>query len=107
MAVHTPEFEFEKDYDNVVEAVGKHGLEYPIVQDNEFKTWRSFSNRYWPAKYLIDSNGILRYLHIGEGAYQETELAIRALLKEAGRDVSDIDPEFTRLGPRVNKWGAR
>ena len=95
MAVHSPEFEFEKDYDNVVEAAGKHGLEYPIVQDNEFKTWRSFSNRYWPAKYLIDSNGILRYLHIGEGAYQETELAIRALLKEAGRDVSDIDPEFT------------
>ena len=67
MAVHSPEFEFEKNYDNVVEAAGKHGLEYPIVQDNEFKTWRSFSNRYWPAKYLIDSNGILRYLHIGEG----------------------------------------
>ena len=79
----------------MVEAAEKHGLEYAIVQDNEFKTWRSFGNRYWPTKYLIDSNGVMRFRHIGEGAYQETELAIRALLKEAGRDVSNIDPEFT------------
>ncbi len=55
VAVHTPEFEFEKKYYNVVEAAGKHGIEYPIVQDNEFTTWRAFNNRYWPAKYLIDS----------------------------------------------------
>ena len=90
MGVHSPEFEFEKDYDNVVEAV-----EYAVVQDNNFSTWRLFGNRYWPTKYLLDANGIMRYRHIGEGAYQETELAIRALLEEAGYDVSDIDHVYT------------
>ena len=92
--MHSPEFEFEKDYDNVVEAVEKHELEYAVVQDNNFSTWRLFGNRYWPTKYLLDVNGKIRFRHIGEGAYQETELAIRALLEEAGYDVSDIDHEY-------------
>ena len=95
LGVHSPEFEFEKDYDNVVEAVEKHELEYPVVRDNNFRTRRLFGNRYWPTKYLLDANGKMRFRHIGEGAYQETELAIRALLEEAGNDVSGIDAEFT------------
>ena len=94
MGVHSPEFEFEKDYDNVVEAALRHDLNYPIVQDNQFTTWRSFGNRYWPTKYLLDANGTMRFRHIGEGAYVETEAAIRALLTEAGRDVSDIAPAY-------------
>ena len=84
LGVHTPEFAFEHEYDNVVEAVGKFELEYPIVQDNEFGTWRAFNNRYWPAKYLIDHNGNIRYMHFGEGAYDETEMKIRDILTEAG-----------------------
>ena len=90
LGVHTPEFAFEHEYDNVVEAVGKFELEYPIVQDNEFGTWRAFNNRYWPAKYLIDHNGKIRYNHFGEGAYDETEMKIREILEEAGFDVSGV-----------------
>ena len=90
LGVHTPEFAFEREYENVVEAVGKFELEYPIVQDNEFGTWRAFNNRYWPAKYLIDHEGRIRYTHFGEGAYDETEMNIREILTEAGYDVSDV-----------------
>ena len=90
LGVHTPEFAFEREYDNVVEAVGKFELEYPIVQDNEFGTWRAFNNRYWPAKYLIDHNGNIRYSHFGEGAYDETEMKVREILTEAGFDVSGV-----------------
>ena len=90
LGVHTPEFAFEREYDNVVEAAGKFELEYPIVQDNEFGTWRAFNNRYWPAKYLIDHDGKIRYSHFGEGAYDETEIKIREILEEAGFDLSSI-----------------
>ena len=100
LGVHTPEFKFEEEYDNVVEAVGKFALEYPIVQDNDFGTWRAFSNRYWPAKYLIDHNGEIRYSHFGEGAYDETELKIREILTEAGYDVSEITTD-TDPGPPI------
>ena len=100
LGVHTPEFEFEKDYDNVVEAVGKFALEYPVVQDNDFGVWRSFNNRYWPAKYLIDHEGKIRYAHFGEGKYDETELKIREILTEAGYDVGEITSD-TNPGPPV------
>lgn len=90
LGVHTPEFEFEKLYENVVEASGEFGLEYPIVQDNDFGTWRAFNNKYWPAKYLIDRNGKIRYRHFGEGKYEETELKIREILGEAGYELGDI-----------------
>ena len=90
VGVHTPEFDFEKDRDNVIEATEGFGLEWPIAQDNDFKTWRAFSNRYWPAKYLVDKDGYIRYTHFGEGAYEETELWIRGLLEEAGVDLSDV-----------------
>ena len=92
VGVHSPEFEFEKLRINVEKSIEEHGLEYPVVQDNEFSTWRAFENRAWPAKYLIDKDGIIRYTHFGEGAYDETEEQIRELLTEAGADVSDIVP---------------
>ncbi len=81
VGVHTPEF--EKKLQNVQTAVEQHGLEHPIVQDNDRFTWGAFNNRFWPAKYLIDKDGKIRYTHFGEGAYDETEAAIRKLLLEA------------------------
>ena len=90
VGVHSPEFEFEKLRDNVEKSIEEHGLQYPVVQDNDFGTWRAYENRSWPAKYLIDKDGIIRYTHFGEGAYDETEEQIRRLLTEAGADVSAI-----------------
>ena len=91
IGVHTPEFDFEKITENVSAANEELGVVWPVAQDNDFRTWRSYNNRFWPAKYLIDANGIVRYTHFGEGAYDETEHHIRALLEEAGNDVSDIE----------------
>lgn len=91
IGVHTPEFEFEKDYDNVKNAIEKYGIKYIVVQDNDYATWRAYKNKYWPHKYLIDSEGFIRYDHIGEGAYEETELVIQNLLGEIGKDVSDME----------------
>ena len=92
VGVHTPEFEFEKDYNNVRAAVDKFGIKYPVVQDNEKGTWQAYENRYWPRKYLIDDEGYIRYDHIGEGAYAETEKVIQSLLTEraaaAGQNVT-------------------
>jgi cytochrome c biogenesis protein CcdA/thiol-disulfide isomerase/thioredoxin len=84
VGVHTPEFAFERKDANVVAAIKRQGLRYPVVQDNEYGTWNAFANQAWPAKYLIDARGRVRYVHIGEGDYEETEAAIRALLAEAG-----------------------
>ncbi|HJU95552.1 MAG TPA: thioredoxin family protein [Nitrososphaera sp.] len=82
VGVHTPEFEFEKDYNNVKAAVEKFDIKYPVAQDNEKGTWEAYENRYWPRKYLIDTDGYVRYDHIGEGAYAETEKVIQSLLAE-------------------------
>jgi thiol-disulfide isomerase/thioredoxin len=82
VGVHTPEFEFEKDHNNVKAAVERFDIKYPVVQDNEKQTWNAFENRYWPRKYLIDSEGYIRYDHIGEGSYTETEKVIQSLLTE-------------------------
>jgi cytochrome c biogenesis protein CcdA/thiol-disulfide isomerase/thioredoxin len=84
IGVHTPEFPFEKDPDNVAAAIADDGLTYPVVQDNDYGTWDAFGNQYWPAKYLIDPSGHVRYAHFGEGDYDETENAIRSLLAESG-----------------------
>ena len=93
VGVHAPEFEFEKDRQNVIDSMEKFGLEYAVLQDNDFGTWRNYNNRYWPAKYLIDKDGFIRYSHFGEGAYQETEDLIRVLLEDAGADLSGISRE--------------
>ncbi|MBI4895301.1 MAG: thioredoxin family protein [Candidatus Aenigmarchaeota archaeon] len=82
VGVHTPEFEFEKDYGNVKMAVERYGVKYPVVLDNDYGTWLAFKNNYWPREYLIDANGIIRHDHIGEGGYDETEKAIQELLRE-------------------------
>ncbi len=90
IGVHSPEFTFEKSEANVAMAIREHGLTYPVAQDNAFATWGAFANRYWPAKYLIDANGVIRYEHFGEGEYEETDRAIASLLQEAGVDLSTI-----------------
>lgn len=82
VGVHTPEFDFEKEYDNVKKAVEKEKIRYPVVLDNDYTTWRAYKNQYWPRKYLIDADGYIRYDHIGEGGYDETEMQLQALLKE-------------------------
>ena len=94
VGVHSPEFEFEKERANVEQAVAEFGIEYRVVLDNDFGTWRNYSNRYWPAKYLIDRDGYVRYSHFGEGAYEETEIKIRELLAENGGQVSNLNPEI-------------
>ena len=82
IGVHSPEFEFEKDINNVKMAVAKYDLTYPTVLDNDHKTWDAFGNRYWPAEYLTDSLGHIRHTHFGEGSYDETEKVIQQLLDE-------------------------
>ena len=101
LGIHTPEFEFEKDYTNVLQATRDYGIAWPVAQDNDFETWEAYENRYWPAKYLIDQDGVIRYTHFGEGKYAETEHEIRQLLWEAGADLSDDAelPEDQKLDP--------
>jgi cytochrome c biogenesis protein CcdA/thiol-disulfide isomerase/thioredoxin len=85
VGVETPEFGFEKEAANVSAAIGRFGIRYPVVQDNNMGTWNAYANEAWPADYLIDARGHVRYVAIGEGDYGRTETAIRALLAEAGR----------------------
>ena len=86
VGVHTPEFSFERDAGNVGDAIAQNKLRYPVAQDNEYKTWDAWGNQYWPAKYLIDAKGRVRYVHFGEGDDDKTEAAIRSLLEEAGAE---------------------
>jgi thiol-disulfide isomerase/thioredoxin len=79
---HYPEFGYEADLDNLKQALVDLDVPYPVAQDNQGETWRAYKNRYWPALYLIDKRGHIRYRHIGEGAYAETEAAIQTLLAE-------------------------
>ena len=96
VGVHSPEFSFERVPDNVRSAVGRLGVRYPVALDNDFATWRAYSNDYWPAEYLIDRSGHIRHEHYGEGAYGETENVIRRLLGEkvkvAPTSVADQTP---------------
>ena len=87
LGIHAPEFEFEKNFDNVKQATEEDGIIWPVALDNDFRTWNNYSNRYWPAKYLIDKDGFVRYSHFGEGRYAETEEMIQHLLKQAGAEI--------------------
>jgi len=78
IGVHTPEFEFEKDTNNVLAAIKQYSIHYPVAQDNNYATWNNYSNQYWPAEYLVDANGNIRRVHFGEGEYDKTEQAIQA-----------------------------
>lgn len=88
IGVHTPEFQFEHDTQNVLSAIQRFGIHYPVAQDNEYATWNAYNNQYWPAEYLIDKNGTIRRTEFGEGEYDKMELAIQTLLKDAGKKVS-------------------
>ena len=79
---HFPEFSFEADLANLKDAIERYEIEYPVAQDNDGATWRAYKNHYWPALYLIDKQGHIRYVHIGEGRYSQTEENIKALLEE-------------------------
>jgi len=111
IGVHTPEFEFEKLYENVKDAIEKYDIEYVVVQDNNYVTWRAYKNRFWPRKYLIDIDGFIRYDHIGEGGYEETEKVIQELLNERnerlgqekiGKDMAKpsetVDVDYRKVG---------
>ena len=83
VGVHAPEFSFARESGNVQRALREHGIEYPVVLDNDYAIWQAYTNRFWPAKYLVDGQGYLRGYHHGEGAYRETEEALQALLRES------------------------
>lgn len=97
VGVHSPEFSFEKDPGNVQRAITSDGLKYPVVQDNNLETWQAWGNNAWPAHYLIDAEGKVRAVQIGEGHYAESEQSIRSLLAEAGAE---------RLGGMAKPKGA-
>ena len=97
IGVHTPEFPFEKDMDNVRWAAKDMDVRYPIAVDSDYGVWRAFDNNYWPAAYVADVNGRIRFHHFGEGAYDETEKVIQRLLSERGQP---IDKELVRVALR-------
>lgn len=101
VGVHTPEFVFEHDTNNVMNALKTYSIHYPVAQDNNYTTWNAYTNQYWPAEYLIDANGHVRRTHFGEGEYDQSEMAIQTLLREAGRTVTqklDIMADQTPTG---------
>ena len=91
VGVHTPEFAFERDLDNVEGAVDRLDVRYPVALDNDYGTWNAWANRYWPASYFIDRAGHVRFAHFGEGAYEEKEDVIRQLLAEPELDAPVAD----------------
>ena len=101
IGVHTPEFEFEKNYDNVKKAVAQFGISYPVGLDNNYATWSAYHNTYWPADYLIDQNGIIRMTHFGEGEYGETENAIRDLLGMSPLEIKSSEEKNRPISPET------
>jgi thiol-disulfide isomerase/thioredoxin len=98
VGVHTPEFGFERDVDNVIAQARNLAVEYPVAVDNDYVVWRAFSNRFWPALYIADAEGRLRYHHFGEGEYAMAEMVIQQLLLEAGAE--GIDQDLVLVEPR-------
>src|SRR3712207_1368811 len=94
LGVHTPEFSFEADIDNVRRAVEDLRITHPVAVDSDYAVWSAFTNMYWPALYVVDPEGSIRFTHFGEGAYEESEQVIRRLLAEAGR-VDGLPPPVT------------
>jgi thiol-disulfide isomerase/thioredoxin len=97
IGVHTPEFGFEHERDNVIGAARDENVDYPIALDNDYAVWRAFANNYWPAIYVADAEGRLRYHHFGEGEYAMTEMVIQQLLMDAGAD--GIDGALVQVEP--------
>ena len=118
IGVHTPEFAFEHDIDNVHRAVREMAIEYPVVLDNDYVIWRGFDNQYWPAMYFLDGTGRVRRHHFGEGEYEQSEQMIQTLLgvheplapfagagAEAAADWSDLRSTETYLGSETDGFG--
>jgi len=82
IAIHSPEFSYERSADSVKEYIDEHNIQYAVPLDNDFETWRKYRNRFWPTLYLIDKQGLIQYVKIGEGGYAETDRQIRRLLAE-------------------------
>jgi thiol-disulfide isomerase/thioredoxin len=118
LGVHTPEFPFERDVDNVRRAVRDRRITYPVAIDSDYAIWTAFANMYWPALYVVDAQGSIRYHHFGEGAYEESEEVIRRLLGEAGAGDTGPGPvtveargieaaaDWAHLGSAENYLGA-
>jgi thiol-disulfide isomerase/thioredoxin len=98
IGVHTPEFGFERNVDNIVAHSRTFGVEYPIAIDSDYGVWRAFDNHFWPAVYIADGEGRIRHHHFGEGEYAQTEMVIQQLLLDAG--AQDIDQELVMVEPR-------
>ena len=96
VGVQTPEFEFEGDLDNVGRAIKEMDVRYPVVVDNDYAIWQAFNNHYWPALYFVDSIGRIRHHHFGEGEYEQSEMVLQMLLREAG---ADVEPGLVRIEP--------
>src|ERR671931_1195112 len=103
VGVHSPEFEFEKNYDNVKAAVQRLGISYPVILDSNHGTWNSYGNQYWPRDYLIDSQGYIRDNHIGEGEYDQTEKAIQLLLAERAAQMGIKEISFNTKSTAIIK----
>jgi thiol-disulfide isomerase/thioredoxin len=98
VGVHTPEFGFERDLDNVIAQSGKLGVGFPVAVDSDYAVWRAFSNHFWPAVYIADAEGRIRHHHFGEGEYAQTEMVIQQLLIDAG--AVEIDMDLVEVEPR-------
>lgn len=83
LGIHSPEFSYERNVESVRDYVRDHRIDYPVIIDNDFSNWNRFGNKFWPAVYLIDKRGIIRYLRVGEGGYRDTERMIESLLAES------------------------
>ncbi len=102
VGIHSPEFEFEKNIDNVRMAVQKYNITYPVVLDSDHQTWDAFGNMYWPAEYITDYQGHIRHVHFGEGDYDQTEKAIQTLLDERSKSLGlgiDANMSLVSLQP--------
>ena len=107
IGVHTPEFGFERNVENVVAAAKDMGVDYPVALDSDYSVWRAFANRFWPALYVADGQGQIRYHHFGEGEYAMSEMVVQQLLREAGREgfdptLASVEPEGTEVAA---DWG--
>jgi len=98
IGVHTPEFGFEHDVDNVVRQSARFGVDWPIAVDNDYGVWRAFANHFWPALYLADAAGRIRYHHFGEGEYAMSEMAIQQLLRDGG--AADVNQDLVSVEPQ-------
>jgi thiol-disulfide isomerase/thioredoxin len=98
VGVHTPEFGFERDLDNVVQQSRAFGVEYPVALDNDYGVWSAFSNHFWPAVYIADVDGRIRHHHFGEGEYAATEMVIQQMLLDAGAE--NVDQDLVMVEPR-------